>query len=68
MLLEWLGLRHDKPAFVQAHRAIEAAVDAALADASARTADLGGKGGTQSFADAVIRQLRNEKLQVVAAG
>ena len=68
MLLEWLGLRHGKPAFQQAHRAIQAAVDAALADANARTADLGGRGNTKTFADAVVRQLRNGKLQAVAAG
>lgn len=68
MLLEWLGLRHDKPAFQQAYRAIQAAVDAALADVNARTGDLGGKGNTKSFADAVVRHLRNDKLQAVANG
>jgi hypothetical protein len=47
MLLEWLGIRHGKPAFQQAYLAIQAAVDAALADANAvRTGDLGGKGNT----------------------
>lgn len=68
MLLEWLGIRHNKPAFQQAYRAIQAAVDAALADANARTGDLGGRGNTQSFADAVVKQLRSSKLQAVAAG
>jgi len=41
---------------------------ASLADANARTGDLGGKGNTQSFADTVVRHLRNPKLQAVAAG
>ena len=68
MLLDWLGIRHGKPAFQQAYLAIEAAVDAALGDASARTGDLGGKGNTRLFADTVVRHLRNPKLQAVAAG
>ena len=68
MLIEWLGMRHGKPAFQQAYRAIQAAVDAALADAGVRTGDLGGKGNTRSFADAVVRHVRNPKLQAVAAG
>ena len=68
MLLEWLGIRHNKPAFQQAYRAIEAAVDAALSDANARTGDLGGRGNTKSFADAVVKQLRSVKLQAVAVG
>ena len=67
MLLEWLGIRHGKPAFQQAYLAIQAAVDAALADANARTGDLGGKGNTNLFAETVVRNLRNPRLQVVAA-
>ena len=53
MLLEWLGARHRKPAFIDASRAVEAALDAALADARVRTPDLGGSGTTTSFAQAV---------------
>ncbi len=68
LLLEWLGLRHGKPAYQQACQAIQMAVDAALADANARTGDLGGRGNTRSFADAVVKQVRNPKLQAVAAG
>ncbi len=67
LLLEWLGMRHGKPAFQQAYRAIQLAVDAALADANARTGDLGGRGNTKSFADAVVKQLRSSKLQAVVA-
>jgi len=58
MLLEWLGVRHNKPSCIEGARAIEAAVDAALLDDSVRTADLGGRGGTQSFGDAVAARVR----------
>ncbi|MGE0559944.1 MAG: isocitrate/isopropylmalate dehydrogenase family protein [Burkholderiales bacterium] len=68
LLLEWLGLRHGKPVFVQACQAIQAAVDTALADEDARTGDLGGRGNTRSFADAVVKRLRNPKLQAAAVG
>lgn len=67
MLLEWLGIRHGKPAFQQAHAAIQAAVDAALADADARTGDLGGRGNTRSFAAAVVKHLRSHKVQAAVA-
>jgi 3-isopropylmalate dehydrogenase len=68
MLLEWLGIRHQRPPFIQAWQAIQAAVDAVLADANARTLDLGGRGSTQSFAEAVVRQLRGPRLQAGVAG
>ncbi len=67
MLLEWLGIRHNKPAFQQAYRAIQAAVDAALADPAVRTGDLGGRGNTRDFAQAVVRALRSSKLQAAVA-
>lgn len=67
MLLEWLGIRHGKPAFQQAYRGIQAAVDAALADPEARTGDLGGRGNTRGFADAVVKQLRSSRLQAALA-
>jgi 3-isopropylmalate dehydrogenase len=57
MLLDWLGARHSQPALVEAARAIHAAVDAALADASARTGDLGGAGNTRVFTEAVLGAL-----------
>lgn len=53
MLLEWLASRHSRPEFDRAARAIEAAIDGALRDASTRTADLGGKLGTRAFAEHV---------------
>jgi len=49
MLLEWLAARHQRPEFEQAAKAIEAAIDASLKDPATRTADLGGKLGTQAF-------------------
>jgi 3-isopropylmalate dehydrogenase len=67
MLLEWLGIRHDKPAFQQAYQAIQTAVDAVLADAELRTGDLGGRGNTRGFADAVVKQLRSHKVQAAVA-
>ena len=54
MLLEWLGSRRRNAALHKAAKSIDAAVDAALASASTRTADLGGSIGTRAFADAVI--------------
>jgi 3-isopropylmalate dehydrogenase len=63
MLLEWLGSRHQKPAFVDASRAIEAALDGALADAKARTPDLGGNGTTNSFAQAVTARVASVALR-----
>ena len=57
LLVEWLGVRHGKPAFLAAAAAIQAAVDEALADAGARTGDLGGNGNTQTFTQRVVRAL-----------
>jgi 3-isopropylmalate dehydrogenase len=57
MLLDWMGTRHQRPAFHQAAQAMEAAIDTVLADPTARTPDLGGKSSTDAFgrrvADAV---------------
>jgi len=68
MLLDWLGNRHGRDAFVQAARAIEGAVDAVLANAAQRTADLGGKTGTRAFGAAVVGALEKsaEKLAQTA--
>jgi isocitrate/isopropylmalate dehydrogenase len=58
LLIEWLGVRHGKPAYLAACKAIQDAVDVALADAEARTGDLGGRGTTQSFAAKVSAGVR----------
>lgn len=68
MLLEWLGMRNGKPAYLDACRTMHAAVDAALSDADIRTADLGGRGNTRGVAEAVAGFVRDEKLQRIAAG
>jgi 3-isopropylmalate dehydrogenase len=57
MLLEWLGGRGANRALAAAAKSIDAAVDAALKDPATRTADLGGKLGTQEFAAAVAAKL-----------
>jgi 3-isopropylmalate dehydrogenase len=57
MLLDWLGNRHGRTELQEAGRAIEAAVDAVLADPAQRTGDLGGKSGTRAFGSAVTAQL-----------
>jgi 3-isopropylmalate dehydrogenase len=53
MLLDWLGIRRNDEALRAAARAMDAAVDQALANGEALTPDLGGKGTTTSFAAAV---------------
>ncbi len=58
MLLRWLSGRRGDAGLGRAAEAIETAVEAALADASARTPDLGGSGSTMGFAAAVAERLR----------
>ena len=57
MLLEWLAERKKAKACGKAAEAINAAVDKVLADPKKRTADLGGKLGTQKFGEAVAAAL-----------
>jgi len=57
MLLEWLGERHKNRALGDAGRNIDAAIDSALKDPATRTADLGGRLGTQAFAQVVAARL-----------
>jgi isocitrate/isopropylmalate dehydrogenase len=57
MLFEWLAARHQRPEFVQAAQAIEAAIDAALQSPDTRTPDLQGKLGTQAFARHIVERL-----------
>jgi 3-isopropylmalate dehydrogenase len=64
MLLDWLGNRHGRAALTQAGRAIEASVDAVLADPSQRTADLGGKCGTRAFGAAVAARLEKSAARL----
>jgi 3-isopropylmalate dehydrogenase len=55
MLLAWLGERREDANLTRAAQAIEAALDAAIADPAARTPDLGGTLGTDAFGDAVAK-------------
>jgi 3-isopropylmalate dehydrogenase len=64
MLLEWLGNRHGRTQLNDAGRAIEAAVDAVLANAATRTTDLGGSTGTRAFGAAVVAQLEKSAQRV----
>jgi len=57
MLLDWLGDRHKRTEFNQAAKAIESAIDAALQKPETRTADLGGKLGTQAFAAEITQRI-----------
>ena len=53
MLLDWLAEKRSLPNFAEAAKAIDAAVDGALARPETRTADLGGELGTSAFAKIV---------------
>jgi len=57
MLLDWLAERRGLDACGRAGRTIHAAVDAALADPSTRTADLGGSLGTAAFGAVVAARV-----------
>ena len=50
MLLDWLGARRANDRLVAAAAAIEAALDAVIATSDGRTADMGGRLGTDAFA------------------
>lgn len=58
MLLDWLGDRHQRREFNDAARLLEKTVDAALQKPESRTPDLGGKLGTQAFAQQVAQALK----------
>ncbi|MGE3821366.1 MAG: isocitrate/isopropylmalate dehydrogenase family protein [Isosphaeraceae bacterium] len=57
MLLDYLAESKDDPAAGVAARIVETAVQAALADGEALTADLGGRASTREAADAVLNRL-----------
>lgn len=60
MLLEWLGRRRSTPPLVDAARAIEDALDAALSRPETRTGDLGGGLGTRAFAAHIADLVGNQ--------
>ncbi len=55
MLLAWLGERRGNDNLVKAAQAIENALDKVIADPATRTPDMGGKLGTDAFADKVAQ-------------
>lgn len=57
MLLEWLGERNNSQPCRDAAQALTAAIDRALQDPAVRTGDLGGRGSTSGFGQAVARAL-----------
>jgi 3-isopropylmalate dehydrogenase len=57
MLLGWLGDRHGREEYRDAAAAIDAAVDAGLADETLRTPDLGGTAGTIDIAKRLCSEL-----------
>jgi 3-isopropylmalate dehydrogenase len=58
MLLEWIGERRGDQRFGSAARAIDGALEAAIADPAGRTRDLGGPLGTKAFGERVAARLR----------
>ncbi len=59
MLLDWIGAKRNNKAFADAGKAIHAAVESVLANPETRTADIGGKIGTQAFSQAVLAAISN---------
>jgi 3-isopropylmalate dehydrogenase len=57
MLLDWMGRRHNHQRFGRAAQVIDHSVDALLKDPATRTADLGGKLGTQAFTAALSAEI-----------
>jgi 3-isopropylmalate dehydrogenase len=59
MLLDWIGVNRNNNAFVDAGKAIHAAVESVLANPETRTADIGGNIGTRAFSQAVLSAISN---------
>ena len=57
MLLDWIAEQRGLPAYAEAARAIDQAIDAALAKPETRTADLGGALGTRAFGSLIAAAL-----------
>jgi 3-isopropylmalate dehydrogenase len=53
MLLDWIAEKRGLPAYAEAARALDQAIDAALAKPETRTPDLGGALGTRAFAERI---------------
>ncbi|MFI2858572.1 isocitrate/isopropylmalate dehydrogenase family protein [Paenibacillus sp. JSM ZJ436] len=57
MMLEWLSERHNDPMLAKAAVHIEQAVEAVLSKGLFKTADIGGKSGTEEVGNAVVTAL-----------
>jgi 3-isopropylmalate dehydrogenase len=57
MLLEWLGDKRGSDALRKAGKAMHDSVEKVLANSETRTADIGGRIGTQAFTQAVVAAL-----------
>lgn len=57
MLFNWMATRYGMPAFSEAARAIDRAIDEALSNPSSRTRDLGGTMNCDTFGDHVAKRL-----------
>ncbi|UIF87997.1 isocitrate/isopropylmalate dehydrogenase family protein [Cupriavidus sp. UYPR2.512] len=58
MLMQWLGERRNKPEFLRAGDAMEAAVDKILENPATRTPDLGGTLGCKAFGELVAKAVQ----------
>lgn len=67
MLMDWRGRRDANARLIAAAGAIERAVDMVLDDPATRTHDIGGRLGTDAFAQAVIAELRRQLSARAAA-
>ena len=62
MLFDFLAGRHNKPAYADAAKAINVAIDAAITDPATRTADLGGgKLGCAAFGKLIAEAVKKAK-------
>lgn len=67
MLLDWRGRRDNEPRLLASAAAIEAAIDAVLANPATRTRDTGGELGTDRFCAAVCAVIREAASSSEAA-
>lgn len=58
MLMQWIGERRNKPEFLRAGDAMEAAVDKVLENPATRTPDLGGTLGCKAFGELVAKAVQ----------
>jgi len=58
MLLDWLGRRRGIPQAIEAAKAMETAIAAALANPAARTGDIRGAGTTATMTAAIVAGVR----------